>query len=337
MRVNIEQDAWTDLRFVKLSLLLKKPIGCAIGLMAHVWYLGQLNQSDTFEGSALNKMIGVKNFCEKAFEAGLLEQVNGQFRVKGLAKRLNELDEFYEKKRNAGRLGGIKSGQTRSKNEADASQVLKQKPSNASDLLEANAKQNEASMSWSMSMSKSMSKEPIQEKENTPETSVPGDVLFPDAELVEAEVVESKPKTLRKKKAPEFDEADLALGTDWLAWAREGLPTINATPASFAGALSDVRRRLNTQAGAGINHDGLRQIFEFVKADKFWSKNCLSPAGLLSKGSNGLRKVENIMASMTKLDDKSRQNTKFWKDLDAGIEPEDLADLDWLKPKQRSR
>jgi len=39
-------------------------------------------------------------------------------------------------------------------------------------------------------------------------------------------------------------------------------------------------------------------VLDFVVQDDFWVKNALGPMGLLTRGKNGLRKIDNILAAM---------------------------------------
>jgi hypothetical protein len=112
-----------------------------------------------------------------------------------------------------------------------------------------------------------------------------------------------------------FEPADFDLALDWIAWAHEQHPhlKLQAEPCAKEIRIS----RDNT----GRTIEQMRNIFEWIKQDDFWSKNCLSPCALNKKSSsNGLRKIDNIINSISK-DKKTVAKMQYdqWKD--EGIKP----------------
>ena len=81
------------------------------------------------------------------------------------------------------------------------------------------------------------------------------------------------------------------------------------TVEAFAQACRKVRDSAN------LTHEGLAQVFVFISGDDFWKQNALSPAGLLAKSKNGLRKIDNILARMkpaTTKNDREKAVIKAW-------------------------
>jgi hypothetical protein len=92
----------------------------------------------------------------------------------------------------------------------------------------------------------------------------------------------------------DLSDAELDLGTQWLKFAVTHLPNRETdskwTPDQFALELRKVANVAN------LTIADMHTILAFVKGDTFWARNATSPFGLLKKGGNGLRKVENIFA-----------------------------------------
>jgi hypothetical protein len=92
----------------------------------------------------------------------------------------------------------------------------------------------------------------------------------------------------------DLSDAELELGTQWLKFAVTHLPNRETdpkwTPDQFALELRKVANVAN------LTIADMHTILAFVKGDTFWARNATSPFGLLKKGGNGLRKVENIFA-----------------------------------------
>ncbi len=89
---------------------------------------------------------------------------------------------------------------------------------------------------------------------------------------------------------------DIATGAQWYAMAleetpwRQGKPDF--TPERYAEGVAKLRRTM------GMAPDGPSEILRFVRDDAFWRTNALSPAALLKKSKNGMKKVENIIVRM---------------------------------------
>jgi hypothetical protein len=62
----------------------------------------------------------------------------------------------------------------------------------------------------------------------------------------------------------------------------------------------------------------MSNIAQWIWKDDFWSKNCLSPAALLGTSKNGLKKIDNILASISK--DKRVVNQQQLEDWYSGDE-----------------
>lgn len=337
MRVNIEESVWSDIRFKRLANAMSVPVYMAVGVMAHLWHAAQSNEADAWTEEdielLLGNELGAPSF-QQIFASGLLRSKNGKYELVGIKQRLEEISEYNEKKRNAGRLGGLKSAESRrSKTQASAS-----------------AKNDKIEPSMSMSMSMSMSKEENNTDKHPPPPSAAasgGTVLSeyewpnneqlkrtPQAEIdppdfVEVEVVEKSvavvaaPKPARKPKPkPQISEADENLAKRWFAWSKTLSPHINASQESFGRGIFEAKRSLARTIPDGDLDGLLEALFDFVQKDSFWGKNCLSPCGLLKPSTNGLRKVDNVISAMRRDEMSAKQRS---------IAPGTISDDDWAK------
>lgn len=345
MQTNTSYDAWNDSRFIKLSELTKEPIWYGLGAMNAIWKFCQDTEKSEITIYEANYILKKRGLLNKIIETGLItvEQKSGEntlrksfafdqvvidssaeklLKVSGMRDRLNELIENREKRKESGRQGGIASGLSRSKNEASAS---------------ANVKQNEPSLSMSLSLSKTKTDPSDQSEERIRQQSrralSPDDSaddflngnaqILNEPEFVESEIVQPTPKKqTRKKKAIETSDHDRDLGHRWHEWTMNLSPHINATPTSFAAAIFETKRALARTIPNGDLDALMDALFAFIMKDKFWGKNCLSPAGLLKQSANGLRKVDNIIKDMRGSEFREKQ-----RDLISKSE----GDTDWSK------
>ena len=93
-----------------------------------------------------------------------------------------------------------------------------------------------------------------------------------------------------------YTAIDFSLASRWLDFAKEVMSWKKAPSSwnaeNWANDLAKIRRVTD------INDEGLIALFEFIKNDDFWMKNAMSPATLLKKGKNDLRKIDNILLKM---------------------------------------
>lgn len=117
--------------------------------------------------------------------------------------------------------------------------------------------------------------------------------------------------SLPKKRHPTHTEADLSVGREWLAFALQEMPwqagRRGFSDESFAQAVAELRRATD------LNPEGVAAVLAFVKADDFWRRNALSPAGLLRRSTkNGNRKIDNILVRMKTPTDRVLDSLKEW-------------------------
>jgi len=100
----------------------------------------------------------------------------------------------------------------------------------------------------------------------------------------------------------------VALGEKWFEFAKAEMPFKSIegswTPVAFGKELERVSRALS------VTPMGIEMILSFIEKDEFWRKNAISPFGLLKKGANGLRKIENIVAKMRTPQDRVQEAIK---------------------------
>lgn len=110
--------------------------------------------------------------------------------------------------------------------------------------------------------------------------------------LVNSGTKKRKPKAVQ---VIDLSDAELDLGTQWLKLAVTHFPHKATdpkwTPDQFAFEL---RKVANT---VGLSIAQMVDLLAWVKADTFWCNKVASPYGLLKKSTNGLRKIENALAS----------------------------------------
>jgi len=86
------------------------------------------------------------------------------------------------------------------------------------------------------------------------------------------------------------------LGSDWYDHAMREMPwkakASGWDPRTFGELLCKVRN------STGLSDEGMRAVLDFISANEFWTKNAVSPKGLLNKGRNGLRKIDTILSQM---------------------------------------
>lgn len=127
---------------------------------------------------------------------------------------------------------------------------------------------------------------------------------LPNVSKVEVEVeVEAKAKENKEGKespsAPvvtDLSDFEIAISRDWLDLALTEHPhrkdSASFTVERFGQDLRKAQRALS------LTDQQMTDLFEFVKHSAFWRPNAAVPSGLLNNSKNGLRKIDNIIASM---------------------------------------
>jgi len=111
----------------------------------------------------------------------------------------------------------------------------------------------------------------------------------------------------------DLSDQELELGTQWLKFALTHLPNRVTDPKWTPDLFALELRKVANVCGFSIAD--MKVILDFVKADTFWARNATAPSGLLKKGTNGLRKIENIFAqTKTKAQIKDAQTATDWQD-----------------------
>lgn len=223
MRVNIEDRVWTDDRIIRLAIQMKLKTWAVVGAMAAIWRHCQENQTATISGDVLHHLIGFKNFSKLGEGVGLLKRAENNseiFEVVGMGDRLNQIQEYKKTKSESGRLGGLKSGESRSKSEAKAKH-----------MLQAEGKQNEPSPSMSLSKEENTNtEESLRDTVPPPAATVDGFIQVGKIEWGVAskssnEPVVKKPKNQKSKQALEsmFPEPTLSTSTSVVQTSKFGI------------------------------------------------------------------------------------------------------------------
>lgn len=66
---------------------------------------------------------------------------------------------------------------------------------------------------------------------------------------------------------------------------------------------------------SNLNNEGVLAVFTFIEGDSFWSRNALSPGGLLKRSlSTGVRKIDTIIGQMKPASFRQREKMAKWAD-----------------------
>jgi hypothetical protein len=112
-------------------------------------------------------------------------------------------------------------------------------------------------------------------------------------------------------KKTEPTEFDMELAEKWITFSLDQMSWLKPTIPAYANAIRKIRKSV------GLSEIQMTELFEFIVEDDFWAPNAVSPAGLLSKSKNGLRKVDNVLQTLLKTRYGHLDVTKWAKDMDA--------------------
>jgi hypothetical protein len=97
------------------------------------------------------------------------------------------------------------------------------------------------------------------------------------------------------KDIPSLTPSQGSLLKKWIEFSKEASKTkLAPDEQKYGKAILDLERL------CGVSTEKLEEVLAFVRADDFWRPNAISLPGLLLKGKNGLRKIENILHAMDK-------------------------------------
>lgn len=121
-----------------------------------------------------------------------------------------------------------------------------------------------------------------------------------------------RPKGRSGVQVMDLSDPELSLGTQWLQYAVHHYPTKvddpKWTPAAFA---LELRKVANT---IGLSIEQMSELCTWIASDTFWCDKAASPYGLLKKGTNGMRKIENAMAATkSRAQIKNEQRAAQWE------------------------
>lgn len=131
-------------------------------------------------------------------------------------------------------------------------------------------------------------------EKSTPSNQKPESFQDPAAQnCAGIDLQSSKSLKLVDDEKPEGDDLD-ALAAKWCEWANSVHPwQTSYSPSSFAKAL----RTIKTKAGVETSH--LEALLGFIRQDKFWVNNAISPVALLKRSRNAdCYKWEMVLSAM---------------------------------------
>lgn len=142
----------------------------------------------------------------------------------------------------------------------------------------------------------------------------------------------SRKSKIKPAQVMDLSDAELDLGTQWLKLAVTHFPNRVTDPKWTPHLFALELRKVANVCSYTIAD--MQKILDHIKHDTFWSPKAACPSGLLKKGSNGLRKIENIFAqTKSKAQIKDAMTAQEWAD-----NPEKAADwqemLEWIGGKK---
>jgi hypothetical protein len=312
-RVNIESHLFGDIRFRNLQKMLRS-IGpsldqadlyemAAIGMLVRLWRESQAE----FVSVATSDQIDCWT-TEQAhmllLRAGFLRLEGGFYEIVGNSAQLEAIKIWFDNKSRAGKRSAEVRAEKRLKNEHsdknlnDFSTGVQQVFNRRSTGGQQNPTQLQVQDQIQVQIEEKEKSKKEKSASTTPTPSGAGD-LVPF-------------KNPPKKKCYKFEQSDLTLALDWIAETHKLHPHIKLKSDVCADAIRKTREH------TGRTDEQMSNIAQWIWKDDFWSKNCLSPAALLGTSKNGLKKIDNILASISK--DKRVVNQQQLEDWYAGDE-----------------
>lgn len=339
-RISLEQTFFNDPRFRRFAFLTGTPLFEVEARIIRLWRYCYAQDSDTmrldflpfameYEGVGADRLQVI---AEAALSCAIVDRElsrclagalqEHEVRVVGMSERLSAYRTMYKNKAEAGRK--------RWKKEADGAGA-EQVHSKNEQLLSYNSSSNSSSGSNSDFDSGFKEEKTNGSSIDPPPASgggstgafVPEVITEVESEkglaLVGAEMALESPR--RGRAIPEVGDENLArLWLDFSISQFRGLkvPTWCKLDAFVEGVAK-------TRRVVGLTPLQMEAVFDFIKKSDFWSKNALSPSGLLKKSDrNGLRKIDNILMAIKNSEPKVDRMLRTYLEEQSGVREKSL-------------
>ena len=300
-RVTIEDRFFSDPRIDALQHLMGWSRQETIGRIISIWHASQERllvkvtaKQLGFWGCIFDEQ-GIEKLVSSLVASEFVDKVGDKFQIRGNQKHVAALKKYQDR----GRKGGEA---TKRKFQKDKNVKNSELPDNALENIEENG-----GLKAQHTPSTSHAKEGVKPSTSTAQfnsiqfNSIQGNSIQDNTE-------NSKPS---RKRDVSVSDHDTELGKKWADWTAGEYSHLKPKPEVYAEAIAKVRKSV------GLNDAQLNYLFDFVKADPFWSQNCQSPAGLLKKSQNGMRKIDNILAKIKAKVEPDIKASRWAADLDA--------------------
>lgn len=314
-RVNIESQLFGDNRLRTLTRIIRSAFGdldkndmaelVALGMLVKLWRESQAEFA-TFSSEDQIDIWVTSKATMLLSRAGFIKEEGGVYEILGNASQIEAIKIWYEARCKGGRNSAASRAEKRLKNEHEVKNLNDFSTAVELDLNKTSTKPqlNPTQLQLQVQLQDQIKKEKSKKEKVTSTTPTPDGA----GHLA----ILSEPKKAPKPKCYKFEHSDLALALEWIAETHKLHPHIKMKTDVCADAIRKTREH------TGRTEEQMGNIAQWIWKDDFWSKNCLSPAALLSTSKNGLKKIDNILASISK--DKSVVNQRQLEDWFAGDE-----------------
>lgn len=328
-RVNIEPQFFGDNRLRTLIRTIRSAFDdldkndiaelVAIGMMVKLWRESQAEFATFASEQQIDIWVTGKAALLLSI-AGFIGGEGGVYEIFGNDTQIESIKNWYDGKSKAGKRSAEVRAENRIKNEHDVKNLNDfstgvehvfnkrstevNRCSTESNRGSTEGQQNPTQLQLQVQLQDQIKKEKSKKEKVTSTTPTPDGA----GNLA----ILSEPKKAPKPKFYKFEQSDLALALEWIAETHKLHPHIKMKTDVCADAIRKTREH------TGRTEEQMCNIAQWIWKDDFWSKNCLSPAALLSTSKNGLKKIDNILASISK--DKNVVNQRQLEDWFAGDE-----------------
>jgi hypothetical protein len=279
-RVNLEPGFFGDRRTARLQHKMRESMGdidlwdrsrfLATGIMAELWRNSQSEGVTEASRDQIDDWL-YRGATEHLLASGYIAASGELFHICGNKEQIEGLKKWFDGKSAGGHASAkVRHGGGAAQKNCDKIEQNEKKPNDF--LTEVNRTEQKLTEVNSIQYNTRQYNTIQNKEEKTP------------------------PASAKRQRAPrlKFEQEDLDLALDWIGWAHESEPHLKLRTETIADAIRKAREY------AERDHKQMQNIFEWIKQDDFWQKNCLSPASLLNTSKNGVKKIDNVLASISR-------------------------------------
>lgn len=296
-RVNIESQLFGDNRLRTLTRIIRSAFDdldkhdlaelVALGMLVKLWRESQADFATFASEDRIDIWVTGKATLLLS-RAGFIKDEGGVYEILGNASQIEAIKIWYEARCKGGRNSAASRAEKRLKNEQETKNLNDFSTAVELDFNKTSTKPqlNPSQLQLQVQLQEEVKKEKSKKEKVTSTTPTPdgaGHLALP-----------SEPKKAPKQKCTKFEQDDLSLAIEWIAESKKLHPHLKLNTETCADSIRKTREHI------GRTSEQMEAIARWIWADEFWSKNCLSPAALLGNSKNGLKKIDNILASISK-------------------------------------